>query len=362
MPKSITYDPHKIKKLFELFGCSFGNTDSKEASAEACPFCGGTKFSLNVETTQWQCFHGSCQQKGNVYTFINAMYETCLTTTEDRRYHYLMRKRGLSMQTLKRHGLALHDSCWLVPFKSKEGKVLNMVRYFPNNPPEKKNKFNLPGLPLKLYGLDKLGSDPEKLLFVCEGPFDAIALDQQLTRLKSRKRYDIIAVPAAGIFSDAWLPLLKEREVRLVFDNDKAGRDGQQRIVKLCGERKVDCKISYLNWPAHFSAGYDVDRLVQREIPVVDFTRKHCTDFAGKGNSSLCEATRSNLKRKRGWTTGGYPSGNSSAYRGRKGVTRATSRATMQRGRRPACRCPAAVPNTRHSTSCTLPPRTPRPL
>ena len=43
-------------RLFELFGCELQRNGSNNAQATECPFCGKSKFSVNVKTGQYQCF------------------------------------------------------------------------------------------------------------------------------------------------------------------------------------------------------------------------------------------------------------------------------------------------------------------
>src|SRR5262249_34508277 len=126
-----------------------------------------------------------------------------------------------------------------------------------------------------LYGLDTLGE--AKTLFVCEGAFDAISLDQHLRSNKTRDRYDILAAPSASTFKPAWLEHFKGRTVRLVFDNDEAGKNGQERITTLSREHKTDCKLLALHWPDDTPEGCkDIDDLVAGGVSVVEFTREHC--------------------------------------------------------------------------------------
>jgi hypothetical protein len=268
------YTDKPFLKLFEGFGCSFTGT-GKEAKADECPFCGGTKFSLNTETGQYQCLSANkCGAKGNAYKFINWIHKTALEATTDADWQRLKAVRGLPLQTLKRHELAWYAAgrYWLIPFKSQSGDVQNLTRYWP----ETGNKWALPGLPLRLYGLDQLRPDANRTLFVCEGPWDAISLDHHLREKKTRDRYDILAVPSATVFKPDWLAYLKGRAIRLVFDNDKAGRDGQERINRLCREQKFNCKLSILKWPEGLPEGYDIRDAVRDGEHIADFTGKHC--------------------------------------------------------------------------------------
>jgi hypothetical protein len=99
---------------------------------------------LNIKTGQWHC--KTCDAKGNHIIFLTRLHEEMLKETTDDQYHALKEKRGIPLQTLKRHGLTFDpsDGCWLIPFKSKQGSVVNIQRYYPDR--EKPNKFNLPEL------------------------------------------------------------------------------------------------------------------------------------------------------------------------------------------------------------------------
>lgn len=266
-----------FRRLFELFGVTFSMNGSTEAHADACPFCGKAKFYLDTNTGQYKCHSAnSCGESGNAFTFIRRVYEECLrpTQTTDEKYQLLKQKRGLPLQTLKRHKLAWCAAlgCWLVPFMSERGEPLNLQRYFV----ESGDKMNLPCLPMCLYGLDTLSSDTGRLLFIVEGAFDAIALDHHLRYSKTRDRYDILAAPSANVFKPEWLRYLNDRAVRVCFDNDKAGHDGQERIAKLCRENKSNCKLHTLTWPSSFEDKYDIGDLVRDGKSVVEFTRDHC--------------------------------------------------------------------------------------
>jgi len=263
------------RRLFETFGLTFSANGSAQATADACPFCDGPKFTVNLETGQYQCFRkNNCGVKGNAYVFVNAMHENRLRETTDADYRRLRDLRGLPLQTLKRHSLAWDATqrCWWIPYKSQEGKVQNITRYYEGDG----RKLTLPSLPLRLHGLDRLSSDVHKTLLICEGAFDSIALDAHLVSNKTRKRYDILAVPSAGVFKTDWLKHLEGRTVRLLFDNDEAGRDGQDRIAKLCRDENLKCKLSILRWPEGLPEKCDVSDLIRDGVNIVEFAREHC--------------------------------------------------------------------------------------
>src|SRR5262249_39714100 len=79
---------------------------------------------------------------------------------------------------------------------------------------------------------------------------------------KTRKRYDLLAVPSANVFRPDWLKHLKGyKAVRLCLDNDDAGRKGQERIVKLDRDGKAGCKLFALRWPEGYPEKCDIRHL-----------------------------------------------------------------------------------------------------
>lgn len=345
MPKVIDAKPPFLR-LFELFISSL-TVNGKEAHAEECPFCGGPKFSVNIETGQYQCFRANnCGAKGNAFTLINWVHETSLENTSDADWQRLKADRGLPLQTLKRHELAWHAglSCWLIPFKSEHGDVQNLTRYWP----ETGKKFALPGFSLRLYGLDQLRPETNRTLFVCEGPWDAIALDHHLREKKTRDRYDILGVPSATVFNPDWLKYFKDRSVRLCFDNDKAGRDGQQKIATLCDQHKIICKLSALKWPEGLPEKCDVSDLIRDGINVVDFVRTNCIMSATGENRIFFTRGDAIPERTIEWMWGGHiPFGTFVSFAGLMGTQKSTiardlaARATSGK---PMPGCTIAVP------------------
>jgi hypothetical protein len=247
-------------KVLEALGVSFGTPNSSgEALMEECPWCGREKFYLNVGTGLYHCKH--CDKSGNVTTFLTWIHGEFLDRTTAEDYSRLGRKRGVAPQTLERHQLACAKElgCWLIPFKNAEGNVFNLMRYYPDKP--KPNKFMLPELPAGIYGFDKLvAADKDKPVLLCEGPFDAIALDFSIGH-KHRSNYVIVATP--GAFSKAWVEHFRGRKVRALYDNDGAGRKHAEQVRKLLGESGMVDELLALKWPDDLRDGYDINDLVK---------------------------------------------------------------------------------------------------
>ncbi|VTT97981.1 Hypothetical protein CGL2_11346193 : Putative uncharacterized protein OS=Leptospirillum sp. Group II '5-way CG' GN=CGL2_11346193 PE=4 SV=1: Toprim_2: DUF3987 [Gemmataceae bacterium] len=275
-------------RLFELFGVDFRSDADPNRQAE-CPFCGKDKFYANVITGQYVCHSANtCGEKGNAYTFVNAMHRAANEDTTDDLLSPLGEVRGLSVEVLKRHGVVWCSVLgkYLLPAFNREGNVQTALRLDATNP---KSRELLPGLPQALFGLNHLSSDRERPLFICEGPWDYIAADEHLRGVNSRDDIDVVAAPSATTFKPDWVKYFEGRLVYLCFDNDKAGRDGHERIRKLVAQIKVPCKLHLLQWPAGTAEGYDVRDLLTDGGDLVEFTKANSIEAEpGLLNNLIC--------------------------------------------------------------------------
>lgn len=128
MPKISTSDG-KVKnyaRVFETFGVTLSANGSAQAQADACPWCGKSKFYLNTVTGLYKCHSASCGESGNITQFLTWQHEHFLDMTTDEQYRQLKEKRGIAIQTLKRHELAYDQERgrWLIPFKNPKGDVV----------------------------------------------------------------------------------------------------------------------------------------------------------------------------------------------------------------------------------------------
>lgn len=274
--------------FYRYLGIAFvGNPDCDGERRATCPQCScDDKFFINIYKSTYHCFHeNSCGLHGNNYDMMRAVHAAALAATTNPCRHEICRARGLSVQTLQRHGLAKYEDHWLIPSHNKEGKVVSLIRYWPKIKGE--NKKIVPGCHHEVFNLQNLSKDPLPL-FVCEGAFDAIALDQRLGQQHLRQRYDVIASPNAGIWKENWSKLFEGREVRLCFDNDDAGRKAQDKIAIITKEMGIRCDLKLLRWPEGYAKGYDISDLVRDlgdNCHPVEFTRVNSTPYVPSENS-----------------------------------------------------------------------------
>lgn len=114
------------------------------------------------------------------------------------------------------------------------------------------------GCKLQLLWAERLhaaaGQAGQRWVYVAEGEKDAIALRWRLRTLGIDAV--VVAVPGAKNLNEKWVSLFKGHHVRLCHDNDKAGREGSAKAVRLL--RGVAAKLEVLHWPDNIRDGYDV--------------------------------------------------------------------------------------------------------
>jgi hypothetical protein len=265
--------------IYKALGVEFrsDHNSAHEVRARECPFCGKDKFYVNIRTGQYDCKSGECLQSGNHYTFLNWQHAQLLEMTTAEDYLALKAKRGIASQTLKVHGLAFDQRYdrWQIPFRNAKGNIVTLQFYYPNR--AKPNKMNLVGLSKALYGFEKLMDDTSKSkhVLVCEGVFDAIAIDYNIG--SNRQKYVVVASPGVD-FKAEWAEHFKGRKVRLLFDNDEAGRNGSEKVGKLLSNAASEVKV--LKWPSDAS-DKDVNELLKRDghIKIVGWTDRHCYEL-----------------------------------------------------------------------------------
>ena len=268
----------------------------QEATGE-CPWCGRAgKFSVKEETGQWRCLvcaEGTKKGGGNVYTFVQMLWNQSDAATMD--YNELLEHRDLGHpETLMKWGVArsIIDGSWLVPAYNAKNQLYQLYRYV-----KAKDKMRLlatPTLGHQLFGAN-LFSKQKKVTFICEGPWDAMALWEFLGTVRMeesglvstgnvkgslRASVNVVAVAGCGAIGEPFkklAKLFKGQEVFLMFDSDhpkKHPRTGQltppagflavQRAAQILSNKCYELNgLNYLRWGENgyhpeLPHGYDV--------------------------------------------------------------------------------------------------------
>ena len=233
--------PQMIKPyLFHGVELDYTNKRHPKEAIGTCPFCDKEDhFYVNRSTGLHDC--KSCGQKGNVATFLKSLYDQSLEATTDEDYAALAEDRAIPEQFIRDSGYAVSiiSGKWLIPMRNPKGTIANLLLYTDKGP------FGTPTCAMHLLGGESIKKEIVTVWLV-EGPWDRTAWQGVLGRIKkkgtrlvgTRNLADsllatevVVASPGAGTFKKEWAKLLKGKEVRILFDNDKAGWEGTQRTV-----------------------------------------------------------------------------------------------------------------------------------
>ncbi len=249
----------KTLGMFGFHGINLAYASGEEYAGN-CPFClDESHFYVNSDTTQYEC--KKCHANGNGSSFLLKYLQRQLEDTELRDYKRLKGLRGIQIKTLKRFDAAWDGSRWLLPSYGS-GQMVSDLRTWK---PKSKQLLTTKGCKVQLFGLQHLRRNKSKrgTLWLCEGEWDAMALDSLLRRA-GRTQDVVLAVPGAGTFKDTWVEYFTGRKVRICYDNDDAGDRGSKKAAsKIAGAAK---SISFLCWPDSKPSGWDI--------------RDHCTSSA----------------------------------------------------------------------------------
>lgn len=249
-----------------------------------CPWCGGEgKFRVRITDGLWRCLlcaEGSAKGGGNSLSFVRLLHQRSLAETTDSDYEELKDDRAIvNKATLKKWQVAksILNSAWLIPGYNPSGEVFTLYKRGISAP------FPTPTLGHHLHGVN-LYKKKAKAVYLCEGPWDAMALWEVLgaavpneedgltynpLQAKSCLRAfgNVLAVPGCNTFMESWLPLFKGKDVCILFDSDHpkknrkteklmppAGYTALKRIAGIVA--KVASSVTYLHWG---DRGYDPD-------------------------------------------------------------------------------------------------------
>ena len=118
-----------------------------------------------------------------------------------------------------------------------------------------------------------LAPNTDKKVFLCEGVFDALALDYAIGA-KHRGKYVIVATP--GGFKEAWTEHFKGLKVCALYDNDKGGELHTKSLEKLLmGNGLIADELRILKWPDR--SPKDINDFVRQypNISIVGWIEKH---------------------------------------------------------------------------------------
>lgn len=298
--------PDKLKP-FAAHGVTLTPGDPKATGD--CPFCGKEgHFGIETTTGKWRCVR--CDEKGNVATFLQLLHETSMARVVDAAMPYYASlceaRPGITPDLCKEWGIcrSFITDDWLIPAYNVKGKLANLSRAVVQE--GKWVVMSTPGCKQHPFGTLTLTKE-HTALWVCEGPWDGLALSAALRTIARRgdklvRTTDVgkslstiegvISVPGAGGFNPEWVHHFHKRHVYLAYDNDhpqrtpagkiiKPGWDGYQRVVDAVAQSQRQPRTLHrLKWgrggfDKSLANGYDVRDLLNDRGAVAAYRLLH---------------------------------------------------------------------------------------
>jgi hypothetical protein len=153
----------------------------------------------------------------------------------------LAEKKGWSMMTTALVGIGFDGERATIPFRDLDGNLLGAERYEPDTPDSARKMLAAKGAKRHLW-IPPGGLRRKSDVIVCEGPTDAITA--------FGRGLNAVGAPSANIWNDRHVePLLVAgvRSALIVYDCDRAGRDGAPRVAESLRGRGIDVTVADLD-------------------------------------------------------------------------------------------------------------------
>lgn len=214
--------------------------------------------SVNFNTAKnvWQCHAAGCKAKGDIVTFIGHVLQADRTIVLEElkqryplesvksispatveKFHQNLKEAGPLLAELTKRGVTDEDirkariGFWkgrlTIPVYSASGHVINVRRYLPGAPGNKKMQ-NTPGYgSAAIYQIDQLGKFDT--IWICGGELKALVAARMLNPLGAGA---ISISSGEGTWVAKWNPLLKDKSVFICMDVDAPGRHASETLAR----------------------------------------------------------------------------------------------------------------------------------
>lgn len=235
-----------------------------------CPFCGMAEhkhahtFYINKKSLDWDC--KSCGKNGGFQTFLREVVEFCSLHFKGAPAIELSKNRGLKLSTLRKHKIGFNPLTkkYVIPVLDFTGEKIWDIRIYGD-----KRTISTASCKVGLFGWNNLKNDIDDV-WLCEGEWDALAMLELQEALKFEGT--IIGVPGAGTFKADWCMLFKDKDVKALYDNDAAGRDGAKKCHKSI--KSLARNLTFLQWSkaGEFPDKYDIrDHYIKHGAKLLPF-------------------------------------------------------------------------------------------
>lgn len=273
----------KAIKPYLFHGLDIEHGDHLDQAIGICPFCDKKGMYINQENGCWDCKKCGKGAKGSGEGNLAGFLKLFHAELNGHGIDEFAAERGfLSTETMQDWGVGFShfNQRWYVPGYNPDGNLCQLYRYTKMG--DKMRLLATPTMNHQIHGMS-MWDDKKSIIYICEGPFDGIALCEILGKTKLLdsgytltsnyaksllKDSNVIAFPGANVINESWCKLFKGKHVVLMYDNDhpkknKQGKDiapagisGMKRAAAVLTETTdAPLSISYLCWGED---GYDL--------------------------------------------------------------------------------------------------------
>lgn len=240
-------------RLYEAHGVVFTG-DAGTEKIGRCPFTDrDDKFYVNKITGLWDSKTlGEGGNQGQFLERVSKIYQKNLTTKKlmalvaDRTH----KESGIAIPSdvFRRWGVGWTGTHYSIPIRDAGGTMVDIRLYKLGQ-----RVMSTAGAQLGLMGAEHLRGHPNEDVYVCEGEWDAMAMDWALQQ--AGWPAVVVGVPGAGVFKPDWVPWLSSRVVHTLYDHDEAGEQGEMNTFKRLNS--VVSVLTCVHWPDSLPSGWD---------------------------------------------------------------------------------------------------------
>lgn len=230
----------KFKKAFEQFGIIFTGDDGGSNIFGPCPFTGKeNKFYVNINTGLWDS--KVTGQQGNLITFCRQFFEELANNTDPVDLQELSLNKKIPVYTLKEY-VAYNplSQRFVIAYRNIAGEIINIGHYDLRS----NRLIKTATLNQTLLGLNELADSDFRAVYICEGEWDFFTMKWLVKR--NGVESNVVGLSGANIFKPEWVEFFSGKDIYCLLDNDKAGREGTQRLKNMLAEGSFS--IKYINW------------------------------------------------------------------------------------------------------------------
>jgi len=231
--------------MFEQLGFVYESENDTQYIGK-CFFCGKPgHFFINKNTLQWDC--KVCTKSGGKKSIIAKVNDFSPVMLKDKPLNLLCKNRGLKADTFRGASLGYLpvDSIYTIPTFDIDGHIVGMHVFDPGA-----GIRALKGFDLHIYNLQNYDAAIDTV-WLCEGQWDTLALIEIMGTDKN-----ILGVPGAETFKTPWVDYCRKKRVNILYDNDKAGQQGVEKVIENIQNDATE--IYTIKWNDDAPEGYDI--------------------------------------------------------------------------------------------------------